>query len=319
MTTWTRTSALALALAACTSAPAPVEVDDPAWERLADAPTPRLEVAVALDDGALVVAGGLDSSGTATDLVEYYDIQTDAWGALEPLPAPVHHAMAVTYRGDVVVLGGFDGSSFSRARTSVWALRADRWVELPGMRRARAAGAAVVIDDRIIVFGGRGDGEHHGPVEIFDGTRWRDGARIPTLRDHLAGATDGRYAYAVAGRLGGIDATVDIVERYDPTADRWERLADAPTARGGIGAAVVGEELFVLGGEGSDAGDSGVFDAVEVYSIAQDRWRRSGSMERPRHGLGVVARGRHIYAVVGGPTIGGSVSVVLDRLRLNPG
>ena len=78
-----------------------------------------------------------------------------------------------------------------------------RWVEGPPLHHARAAGAAVVVDNEIVVVGGRSGGQHPGEVkqtEIFNGKSWHDAASIPVPGDHLAAVTDGTYVYALGGR-----------------------------------------------------------------------------------------------------------------------
>jgi N-acetylneuraminic acid mutarotase len=42
-------------------------------------------------------------------------------------------------------------------------------------------------------------------------------------------------------------------ERFDPATNRWEQLEPMPTSRHGLGAAVVGNSIYVVGG-GPQAG-----------------------------------------------------------------
>jgi hypothetical protein len=119
-------------------------------------------------------------------------------------------------------------------------------VELPAMHHARAAGAAAVVDDKIVVSGGQANHQLVPATDVFDGVRWTDGAPIPTPRDHLAGATDGKYLYAVGGRDLSADKNVGAVERYDPVTNVWVRMSSLPTPRGGSGA---GNRLVTIGGE----------------------------------------------------------------------
>ena len=60
----------------------------------------------------------------------------------------------------------------------VFALRDGSWVELPSLRRPRAAGAAAVVGDRIVVVGGQADGRLVDTTEVFDGKKWS------TRREH---------------------------------------------------------------------------------------------------------------------------------------
>ena len=95
----------------------------------------------------------------------------------------------------------------------VFVLRNGAWVELPPMLHARAAGAAAVVGDKIVVAGGQANHQLVAPTEVFDGTKWTDVAAIPTPRDHLAAVADGRYFYAVGGRALSADKNLGAVER----------------------------------------------------------------------------------------------------------
>jgi hypothetical protein len=70
-----------------------------------------------------------------------------------------------------------------------------------------------------------------------------------------------------------------------------------PTARGGIGAAVVDGRLYVAGGEEFSA--QCTFDRVEVFDGEQ--WLRTPPMPEPRHGLAAAADGAALY-IIGGAT-----------------
>jgi non-specific serine/threonine protein kinase len=177
----------------------------------------------------------------------------------------------------------------------VFALRNGQWLELPHLIRPRAAAAAAVVGDQIIVFGGQAGGKLVETVEVFDGRRWFETAGLPTPREHLAGASDGHFAYAVGGRLLSSDKNVAAVERYDPVAGRWEKLPDLPTARGGLAAAVVAGRLVAIGGESP----TGVFDTVELFDLSANSWSAGPAMGSPRHGLAVAAMGSSLYAFGG--------------------
>jgi N-acetylneuraminic acid mutarotase len=78
---------------------------------------------------------------------------------------------------------------------------------------------------------------------------------MPTARNGLALATsnNGRL-YAIGGQTG--DGTVlSVVEEYDPATDTWAPVASLPSARAGLGAAVSGGKIYVIGGKNT-AGSS---------------------------------------------------------------
>ena len=73
-----------------------------------------------------------------------------------------------------------------------------------------------------------------------------------------------------------------------------------PSARGGLGAAIVGANLFAVGGEGP----TDVFGRVDSYSLARKSWSSAPQMRTPRHGIAVSALGRSLYALGGAPRPG---------------
>ena len=285
------------------SSPDPVATTAPAlaageaWRSLRDMPGPRQQVASAVVDGTVWVAGGL-AGEEVSQRVDGYDAAINTWKAGPPLPVPLHHATAVAYKGELVVIGGWsprDGDLSAVTSDRVLVLRDGKWADLAPIQHPRAAGAAAVVGDKIVLTGGQADGELVAETEVFDGRAWSDGADLPSPREHLAAAADGRYAYAVGGRELSADQNSARLDRYDPAADTWERLPDMPTARGGLGAAVVGGQIVAVGGEST----TGVYDDVETYDIAKRGWSKAAKLPTGRHGLAVVAIGSSLYALAG--------------------
>ncbi|MDP8968928.1 MAG: hypothetical protein M3N52_00120 [Actinomycetota bacterium] len=281
-----------------TASPEPTATESVSgWREVGDARIARQQVAAAVVEGTIWVVGGLEENN-ATARVEGYDPAVDAWKAGPDLPIPLHHAMAVSYRGELVVLGGWQpqGSDLTAVISDrVFALRSGVWVELPRLNQPRAAGAAAVVDDRIVVVGGQADGQLLATTELFDGTRWRDGADIPTPREHLAAAAEGSHLYAVGGRALSADTNTAALERYDPATDRWEQLPPMPTPRGSLAATVVDGRLIAVGGEEPTA----VLGTVQAYDIASSTWSELAPLPTARHGLGVGAVGTTLYAING--------------------
>ena len=283
------------AVPASTTAPTLAAGD--AWRSLRDIPAARQQVAAAEVAGTVWVAGGL-AGEDVSDRVDGYDPAIDTWKAGPPLPIPLHHATAVAYDDELVVIGGWsprDGDLSAVTSDRVLVLRDGKWADLPPLTHPRAAGAAAVVGDKIVVTGGQADGELVAETEVFDGKQWSDAAELPTPREHLAATADGRYAYVVGGRELAADKNSARLERYDPAADRWERLPDMPTARGGLGAAVVGGQIVAVGGEST----TGVYDDVEAYDVAKREWSELPKLPAGRHGLAVVAIGPVLYALAG--------------------
>jgi non-specific serine/threonine protein kinase len=286
------------------------------WRRLPSMPTPRQNMTGTVLDGTIWVVGGVGVGSSGSRRIEGYDPVINGWKAGPDLPLRLHHEMAVTYKGELVVIGGWipEGSNPS-AETSdrVFALRGGKWVRLPSLDRPRAAGAAAVVGDRIVVVGGQAGGRLLATSEVFDGEQWSTKAPIPTPREHLAAASDGQFVYAVGGRALSPDKNSAALERYDPATDSWQPLPDMPTARGGLGAAIANGHLFAVGGESS----TDALGEVESYNLATQDWSKAPTMRTPRHGIVVVALDRSLYALGGAPRPGhASARATAEALRL---
>jgi non-specific serine/threonine protein kinase len=287
-----------------------------AWRTLPSMPTPRQNMVSTVLDGTVWVLGGLGKGSKGSPRVEGYDPVINGWKAGPDLPAPLHHEMAVTYKDEAVVMGGWipKGSDPSaEVSDRVFALRGGRWEELPSLNRPRAAGAAAVVGDQIVVAGGQADGRLVATTEVFDGKRWRVGANIPTPREHTAAVSDGHFLYVVGGRALSPDKNSAALERYDPATDKWQRLPDMPTSRGGLGAAIARGHLLAVGGETP----TDVLGEVESYNLGRRTWSTEPEMRSPRHGVAVAAIGGSLYALGGGSRPGHASAVgTAEVLRL---
>ena len=272
----------------------------PVWEQLPDTPTPRQQAAGAVVDGKAWVVGGLEGSdaATATRRVESYDPKTETWSQGPELPVALHHAVARNYRGDLVVIGGWipEGSDLTATSSDkVFVLRGETWEELPELNHPRAAAAAAVVEGELIVVGGQAEDELVSETEVFDGKKWTDVAPLPTPREHLAAASDGRYLYAVGGRELSSDTNSGALERYDPATDEWTSLPEMPIPSGSFDATIALGHLVTVGGEQPTA----VTDKVQSYELETRTWSELPPLGTPRHGLTVVVSGARLFAIDG--------------------
>jgi N-acetylneuraminic acid mutarotase len=286
-------------VAAATKLPADLN-----WQPIADPRFQRQYAASTAVDGKVWVLGGIGVKSSSTT-TKVYDPATDRWTTGPGLPAALHHFMAVTYKGEVVVMGGFvPGEELTSNQSDrVYALRDGAWEQLPPLNHPRAAAAAAVVDDKIVVVGGQADGKLVPQTEVFDGEGWTDGAEMPTPREHLGAASDGRYLYALGGRELSADKNSTALERYDPDSDSWTELEGMPEASGSVGAAYAGGRLVAVGGEGTTT----VSDAVQGYDIQKRRWSQLPALPTARHGVSVTALEDTIYAI-GGATVPGHLA-----------
>jgi non-specific serine/threonine protein kinase len=300
------------------SAPAPPAPGT--WAPGRDSPFRVQQLQAAVLDNRIWVAGGLLGPDEATNKTEYYDPTVRTWGSGPSLPFLVHHAMLVNYRGQLWLIGGFLPVGHNmEASASDHVLILDpaknQWVEGPPLHHARAAGAAVVVGNQIIVIGGRTGGKTETEVtqtEIYNGKSWRDAPAPPVPGDHLAAVTDGTYLYAIGGRDLTPSENHKALQRFNPATGQWAQLTPMPVADSDLGAAFIDGQLVTFGGENLFT----VFKTAQSYNLATQKWSTLESLPVARHGMAVAVLGQTIYAMDGASEPGhdGSTST-MEKLR----
>lgn len=286
------------------------------WKPITNARVAREAAATTQADGTIWIFGGLGSDGSVSGRHEGYDPAIDSWKGGDDLPVPVQHATSVTWQGTPVVLGGWrsEGTNTKIATDKVWRVVNSRWVELPPLLQPRAAAAAAVVGDRLVVTGGVGtNGRLLNTTEVFDGNSWKLGAEIPTPRGMLGAASDDKVVYAVGGSDGAAD--LPTVEAYDPAADSWTSLPPLPQPRSDLGVAIADARLVAVGGLSSGQ----VLKTVSVMDLATKTWAGLPDMSTARHGMAVAAVEKSVYAI-GGATGADDTQVTstAEALKLAP-
>jgi N-acetylneuraminic acid mutarotase len=279
----------------------PTAEAQPEWRPIADARIALDAAAATQADGTIWLFGGMGADNRVSGSHEGYDPAIDSWKGGEVLPVPVQHAMSVTWQDNPVVLGGWrtEGTNPKVATDQVWRIVNSSWTQLPPLLQPRAAAAAAVVGDRIIVTGGVDAGDKLlNTTEIFDGNSWKLGAPIPTPRQMLSAASDGKLVYV----LGGTNGTSDLgaAEAYDPAADTWTSLTELPGRRSDFGVAVTDGRLVVVGGMSGGQ----VLKSVVALDLATQSWNGLPDLGTARHGMAAAGVGKTVYAIGGSTGVG---------------
>lgn len=188
-------------------------------------------------------------------------------------------------------------------------------------RRRFAHSAAAGPDGRIYVAGGAESNQTVGSelniVDIYDPSTetWTEGAPMPTPRMFvgLAFGKDG-LLYALGGGASEqvftglrVSTVLNVLEIYDPAANRWMQGAPAPTPREWPGTGFVllpDGHLAAHGGLGlgTSASGAGVIypTAFETYDPASNTWTARQPLPEPAPGMASLAvSGGLLYAFGG--------------------
>ena len=286
--------------------------------------------------GKLYVAAGLGAfpGWEPKRMMWSYDPAAQQWTKLAPLPGGIHHPGFAGVGAKLYVIGGFeisrpaDGSLPAWVPTTgVWIYdtTADRWSPGAPMPTPRGALTATAVGTKIYAIGGAKNPEYSTnqlrptvPVEnlatneVYDTetNTWTTKRPMLTARNHHGAAFIDGKLYVVGGRVGstfiiGLSTNVSTHEVYDVAHDTWSSALGLPTARSGVGVAVLHGRLHVLGGEAYLNDLVGTYRTHEAYDPKTDSWERLPPMPTPRHGLAVGEIGGKLYAVSGSNVAGG--------------
>lgn len=261
-----------------------------------------------------------------------YDVSSNTWRIVSPMPVPLNHANSATVNGKIYVLGGLlNGTSwYATPRCFMYDPAIDTWIELPPMPndQARGSSAMGVYNDKIYLAGGMraliltpdGLQDSVATVTVYDPScgNWTTLPDIPAPRDHVGGAVIGNKMYVVGGRDHGqlnVRNTTWALDLDAPESGWDQTLAEMPTARGGLGAGVVGDKIYTFGGEGDPNTPTQVYPQVEAYDTLHNVWTKLPDMPLPRHGTFAASIDNGIYIPGGGVTISAAATDHFDVFR----
>jgi hypothetical protein len=255
------------------------------WQAADSVPHRRLEGATAkIGTRAYLIGGFGGPELMGIREVDIFDHRTGQWSAGASLPAPVTHMQAAVV-GDTAIwiAGGFDGQHPAPPTDAVWRydVGGDRWLPGPALPEARGGGALLALGDTLYFVGGWAEDRATDRREMWRllprAARWDTRAPIPEGRGHVgAVAADGRL-FLLGGQQSHDLAPVDLESAwsYDPRADRWTAIANAPATRSHAepGALRWGNWVLVPGGGDIGTGRRYIADFFG-YDWRRDRWRR---------------------------------------------
>ena len=157
------------------------------------------------------------------------------------------------------------------------------------MASGRQSPAVAVLDGKLYVVGGWGNGFHDclSSVERYDPSTnaWEVVQPMASTRDDaIAALLDGKL-YAVGG-YNDHGAPLSSVERYDPALDEWEAVTPMMEERFDHAVAVLDGKLYAVGGRNED----GYLSSVERYDPALELGCMGGSGADAWRGLGGISR-----------------------------
>ena len=179
------------------------------------------------------------------------------------------------------------------------------WDIVTNMPNPRHGLSAVELDGKIYVIGGQE--RHHGGglpsvdiVTAYDpvSNEWDEEiAPLNHARRYAFAAAHNGYIYVAGGRDGV--TPVPQVERYDPATNEWRDITELPYPRIGLGGAILGDSLFVIGGDLPDSESGEKLSRVDIYRFSDSTWTEGPPLHQART-LGLTVQIQNHLVVLGG-------------------
>ena len=237
------------------------------------------------------------------------------WEAITELPTKRVDFSTAVVNDKIYLIGGTLVEN-ADPRKKVWIStvevydpKSNKWQRVSEMPTPRAYPMSTVVDGRIYVLGGySGNFNTLRVVEVYDpkNDTWEQKQDMPSTRLWCGVEAVDESIYVIGGgvlnREPGAPGRLDLVEVYDPKNDTWDKLAKMSTKREGLGAAVVSNRIYAIGGFGWP--ENGIFGGpylkvIEAYNPRTNEWRKKTDMLEERLNFATVVIAEKIYLIAG--------------------
>lgn len=289
------------------------------WYEIASAdgskPTKRHETAFVQVGDHFYLLGGRGNLP-----IEKYNLTTKTWSKTNTNLNDIHHFQAVAHDGLIYIINAMTGAFPTETpvpNVLIYDPINDKLMtgpEIPEDRR-RGSSGVIVYNDKIYVIAGIKNGHTDGWVDFVDEYdpvtgSWTTKTSAPRSRDHFMAVEKDGKIYVAGGRksdntTGDFDfsQTIGEVDVYDIANDSWDTLPNnLPTERAGTPTAILGNELFIMGGE---SGQKEAHPQMEALDLNSGNWRQAKEMNIPRHATQAIVNNGGIFLAAGSGKQGG--------------
>jgi N-acetylneuraminic acid mutarotase len=226
------------------------------WTSLAALPDGRYGAAAVTDGTSIYILGGNDQAGNSTTTVLRYDPGANTYTPLASYSYGTYLHAAVLMGGKIYRIAG-SHSNVSTATVEVYTISTNTWAAATAYPLVVQGLTAMTYNGYLYAAGGSNNGGGGPTAKTYRydpvTATWDDAgiADLPATRYGSSSALlNGRWAL-VGGYAGGAINGTAIV--WTPAANNWSALPDTMNGRANDGAAVIGQALYVVGGQDSNS------------------------------------------------------------------
>jgi hypothetical protein len=244
--------------------------------------------AVLLNDGRIMLAGGMQANGVVLASAEVYDPGHSTFTRIAPMGAKrVGAISALLPDGRVLIAGGWDGST-NLATAELFDPRTNRFISTGSMLEPRDHAEAVTLrDGSVLICGGNRvpDGEPMVDTELYDSKSGHfiavGSMQVPRSYFKAVLLSDGKVL--VAGGLSSGERILRTAEIYDPSSNQFHLVGPMTHPRYKLsGVALRDRRALIVGG--SDQYPAGTrYDTTEIFDPRSEGFSAGPIMHQQRH------------------------------------
>ena len=276
----------------------------PAWEALANMPTPRFGHSAVIYQGKIWVIAGKSQVNNTLNTVDCFDLEKKEW---ESCPAKLIHsrfdAAAVVYQNKIFVIGGRNDRQILNS-VEYYDSDAGQWKEFAPLGYPRWGASAVVYKDILFVINGITN-KSIIPTPVDSVEFWDEAAdtwqtskdwQLIQARGFAQSVVMDSFVYTLGGSW--FDNKLDILERFG-WASGTVTLNSLQYPRVYFSAVTVKQLIYIIGGIGLN-GSELLHSTIDYFSPLLNEWYTLKiPISKPRASLASVSDDTSIY-VLGG-------------------
>ncbi len=276
----------------------------PAWETLANMPTPRLGHSAVIYQGKIWVIAGKSQVNNTLNTVDCFDLEKKVW---ESSPAKLIHsrsdAAAVVYQNKIFVIGGRDDRQILNS-VEYYDSAAGQWKEFAPLAYRRWGASAVVYRDKLFVINGITDKSiipsPVDSVEYWDeaSNTWKKSKdwQLYQARGFAQSVVIDSFVYTLGGYW--FDNRLKFLERFSWTSGT-DTLKSLQYPRVYFSAVKIKQLIYIIGGIGFDQSEL-LHSSIDYFSPFWNEWYTLKiPISKPRASLAAVSDDTSIY-ILGG-------------------
>jgi hypothetical protein len=258
------------------------------WIPVASMSSGRYEqTATLLNNGEVLVAGGIGSNGLPQASAELFDPASDTWSYAGSMStARMLHTATLLPNGMVLVAGGYTNGFHPVASAELYDPSSNAWYSAGSLSDARVGAVATLLPDgQALITGGLNNSGNLASAELYDpgSNTWYPAAPMNTPRYYPSATLLADGTVLVAGGFNGDAYVGDLTsaEVYDSGSNTWSPVGDMSTGREVHTATLLTDgTVLVTGG----ALDDVVISGTELYDPSSASWSVRGDLSTPREG-----------------------------------